>query len=93
LSKILTWVILVVVDGSLIDSVLSMHWADYRANSNKAKLHFRFNLNHGIPSKLVLTEGKSAERTCVEQLVEPGQAAVMDRGYQAHQRFDHWKEE
>lgn len=84
---------LVVVDGSLIDSVLSMHWADYRSNSNKAKLHLGFNLNHGIPSKLVLTEGKSAERPCVEQLVEPGQTAVMDRGYQAHQRFDQWQEE
>ena len=84
---------LVVVDGSLIDSVLSMHWADYRSNSNKAKLHLGFNLNHGIPSKLVLTEGKSAERPRVEQLVEPGQTAVMDRGYQAHQRFDQWQEE
>ena len=83
---------LVVVDGSLIDSVLSMHWADYRSNSNKAKLHLGFNLNHGIPSKLVLTEGKSAERPCVDQLVEPGQTAVMDRGYQAHQRFDQWQE-
>ncbi len=84
---------LVVVDGSLIDSVLSMHWADYRSNSNKAKLHLGFNLNHGIPSKLVLTKGKSAERPRVEQLVEPGQTAVMDRGYQAHQRFDQWQEE
>jgi len=84
---------LVVVDGSLIDSVLSMHWADYRSNANKAKLHLGFNLNHGIPSKLVLTEGKSAERPCVEQLVEPGQTAVLDRGYQAHQRFDQWQEE
>lgn len=84
---------LVVVDGSLIDSVLSMHWADYRSNSNKAKLHLGFNLNHGIPCKLVLTEGKSAERPCVEQLVEPGQTAVIDRGYQAHQRFDQWQEE
>ena len=83
---------LVVVDGSLIDSVLSMHWADYRLGSNKAKLHLGFNLNHGIPSKLVLTEGKSAERPCVDQLVEPGQTAVMDRGYQAHQRFDQWQE-
>lgn len=84
---------LVVVDGSLIDSVLSMHWADYRSNSNKAKLHLGFNLNHRIPSKLVLTEGKGAERPCVEQLVEPGQTAVLDRGYQAHRRFDRWQEE
>ena len=63
---------LVVVDGSLIDSVLSMHWADYREGSRKAKVHLGFDLNHGIPSKLLLTEGKGAERPCVSQLVAPG---------------------
>lgn len=82
---------LVVIDGSLIDSVLSMHWADYRTNSRKAKLHLGFNLNHGIPSKLFLTEGKEAERPFVSQLVEPGQTAVLDRGYQAHHLFDQWQ--
>ncbi len=84
---------LVAVDGSLINSVLSMHWADYQTHTNKAKLHLGFNLNHGLPCKLVLTEGKSAERPRVEQLVDPGQTAVMDRGYQAHQRFDQWQEQ
>jgi len=84
---------LVVIDGSLIDSVLSMHWADYRTNSRKAKLHLGFDLNHGIPSKLILTEGKGAERPCVSQLVEPGQTAVLDRGYQAHHLFDQWQGE
>jgi len=33
---------LVAVDGSLIDAVLSMHWADFRKNSKKAKVHLRF---------------------------------------------------
>jgi hypothetical protein len=82
---------LVVIDGTLIDSVLSMHWADYRTNSRKAKVHLGFNLNHGIPSKLFLSEGKGAERPFVSQLVEPGQTAVMDRGYQAHHLFDQWQ--
>ncbi len=84
---------LVVVDGSLIDSVLSMHWADYREGSRKAKVHLGFDLNHGIPSKLLLTEGKGAERPCVSQLVAPGQTVILDRGYQAHRRFDQWQEE
>ena len=40
---------LVAIDGSLIDAVLSMHWAEYRSHSKKAKLHLGFDLNHGIP--------------------------------------------
>jgi len=53
---------LVAIDGSFIDSVLSMDWAEYKTNSNTAKLHLGFDLNHGIPRKLFLTEGKGAER-------------------------------
>ena len=82
---------LVAIDGSLIDSVLSMHWADYRSNSRKAKLHLGFNLNSGIPRKLFLTEGKGAERPFVGKIIEPGQTAVLDRGYQAHHFFDQWQ--
>jgi len=82
---------LVAIDGSLIDSVLSMHWADYRSNSRKAKLHLGFNLNSGIPRKLFLTEGKGAERPFVGKIIEPGQTAVLDRGYQAHHLFDQWQ--
>ncbi len=40
---------LVSIDGSLIDSVLSMAWADYRKGSKKARLHLGFNVNQGIP--------------------------------------------
>ena len=75
---------LVAIDGSFIDSVLSMHWAEYNSSSNKAKLHLGFDLNHGIPRKLFLTEGKGAERPFVSSIIEPGQTAVLDRGYQAH---------
>jgi hypothetical protein len=42
---------LVAIDGTLIDAVLSMAWADYRKNSKKAKLHVGFDLNHAIPAK------------------------------------------
>jgi hypothetical protein len=82
---------LVAIDGSLIDSVLSMHWAEYRTNSKKAKLHLGFNLNNGIPRKLFLTEGKGAERPFVGRIIDPGQTAILDRGYQAHHLFDQWQ--
>ena len=82
---------LVAIDGSLIDSVLSMHWAEYRTDSKKAKLHLGCDLNHGIPSKLFLTEGNGAERPFVSRIIEPGQTGVLDRGYQAHHLFDQWQ--
>jgi hypothetical protein len=79
---------LVAFDGSLIDAVLSMIWADYRKGSKKAKVHIGFNLNQGIPTKIFLTNGKGAERPFVNQLLSPGQTGVGDRGYQAHELFD-----
>ena len=75
-------------DGSLIDAVLSMTWADYRRGSKKAKVHLGFNLNQGIPTKIFLTDGKEAERPFVNQLLSPGQTGVGDRGYQEHELFD-----
>lgn len=79
---------LISIDGSLIDSVLSMAWADYRKKSKKARLHLGFNINQGIPQKLFLTDGKGDERPFVHDILEPGQTGVMDRGYQHHQNFD-----
>lgn len=84
---------LVSIDGSLIDSVLSMAWADYRKNSKKARLHLGFNINQGIPQKVFLTDGKADERPFVHDILEPGQTGVMDRGYQNHQNFDQLQED
>ena len=84
---------LVSIDGSLIDACLSMHWADYRSNSKKAKAHVGFDLNQGIPRKIYLTDGKGAERPFVSRILEPGQTGVMDRGYQSHKHFDVLQEE
>jgi len=84
---------LVSIDGSLIDSVLSMAWADYRKESKKAKLHLGFNINQGIPQNLFLTNGKADERPFVHQILESGQTGVMDRGYQNHQNFDELQKE
>jgi len=84
---------LIGIDGSLIDACLSMHWADYRKGSKKAKVHLGFDLNHSIPRKIFLSDGNGAERPFVSMILSPGQTGVMDRGYQAHDRFDQWQEE
>ena len=84
---------LVAIDGSLIDAVLSMHWADYRKGAKKAKVHVGFDLNRSIPKKIYLTDGKGGERPFVSLILSPGQTGVMDRGYQCHKNFDRWQEE
>jgi len=82
---------LVLIDGSLINAVLSMYWADYRTGSKKAKVHVGFDLNRGIPKKIFLSNGKEAERPFVERILAPGETGVMDRGYQSHKLFDTWQ--
>ena len=82
---------LVGIDGSLIDATLSMHWADYRKKSKKAKVHVGFDLNQAIPRKIYLTGGNGAERPFVSLILAEGQTGVMDRGYQSHKRFDQWQ--
>lgn len=84
---------LTLIDGSLIDATLSMHWADYRKGSKKAKVHLGFDLNHSIPSKLFLTNGKGDERPFVCKILAPDQTGVMDRYYQCHRDFDQWQED
>jgi hypothetical protein len=79
---------LVAIDGSLIDAVLSMHWADYREGIKKAKAHMGFDINRSIPKKIFLTDGNGPERPFVSQILEPGQTGIMDRGYQCHKTFD-----
>jgi hypothetical protein len=84
---------LVAIDGSLIDAVLSMTWADYRNGSKKAKIHLGFDVNRSIPKKLFLTDGKSGERPFVEHILSQNETALLDRGYQCHDRFDQWQED
>ena len=82
-----------IIDGSLIDSVLSMYWADYRDGAKKAKVHIGFDLNRGIPKKIFLTDGKGDERPFVSKILAPGETGVMDRYYQRHKSFDEWQTE
>lgn len=85
------WGDLVAIDGSLIDAVLSMVWADYRDGAKKAKAHLGFDLNRAIPTKVFLTHGKGDERLFVDQILSPGQTGVMDRYHQCHKNFDLWQ--
>jgi hypothetical protein len=83
---------LVAIDGSLIDAVCSMTWADYSSTTRKAKIHLGFDVNRGIPGKVCLTDGKGDERPLVPQLLAPGQTGIMDRNYQCYRNFDLWQE-
>lgn len=60
---------LVAIDGSLIEAVLSMTWADYRDGAKKAKVHLGFDVNRAIPGKIFLTNGKADERPFVDQIL------------------------
>jgi hypothetical protein len=82
---------LVSIDGSLIDAVLSMEWADYRSGSKKAKAHIGFDINRGIPRKIYLSDGKEGERPFVDKIIDKGETGVLDRGYQSHDNFDQWQ--
>jgi hypothetical protein len=84
---------LIAIDGSLIDACLSMLWADYRKGTKKAKVHLGFDVNHRIPRKVFLSDGKGAERPFAGMILSPGQTGIMDRGYQGHDYFDLWQQE
>ncbi|MFO0852860.1 MAG: IS4 family transposase [Candidatus Brocadia sapporoensis] len=84
---------LVAIDGSLINAVLSMHWADYPKDCNKIKVSIGFDMNQSIPSKIFLTDGKADERPFVSRILSSGQTGVMDRYYQCHKDFDLWQTE
>lgn len=84
---------LIAIDGSLIDSVLSMDWAEYRKENKKAKVHIGFNINKGIPCKAFVSNGNKAERPFVTQILQTGETAVTDRGYQCNKSFDLLQEE
>jgi hypothetical protein len=87
------WGELIAIDGSYIETVLSMHWADYSDQKTKAKVHMAFDINRSIPTNIVLTDGKVDERPFVTKLLSPGQTGVMDRGYQSYKDFDLWQSE
>jgi hypothetical protein len=84
---------LMAIDGTLIDAVCSMTWADYASTTKKAKIHLSFDINRSIPGKVCLTDGKGDERPLAPQLLAPGQTGIMDRNYQCYRNFDLWQEQ
>ena len=84
---------LVAIDGTLIDALSSMTWADYSSTTRKAKIHLGLDINRGTPGKVCLTDGKGDERPLVPRLLSPGQTGVMDRNYHCHRNFDLWQEQ
>lgn len=84
---------LIAIDGSLIDAVPTMQFADYRHGAKKAKVHLGFDINRSIPEGLHLSAGKADERPFVAKILAPGQTGVMDRYYQCHKNFDEWQTE
>jgi hypothetical protein len=79
---------IIAIDGSMIEATLTMEWADYRSEVNKAKAHVGFNLNRSIPMKIYLAKGKSDERPYVSTILKPGETGVLDRYYQCYRDFD-----
>ncbi len=84
---------LVAIDGSLIDACLSMTWADYSSDYQKAKVHIGFDVSKGIPTKIYLSDGKGNERAYANKIIQPGQTGIYDRGYQCYINFDEWQKD
>lgn len=84
---------IIAIDGSVIEAVPSMHWADYSQTQKKAKVHLGFDINRSFPRKLCLSDCKVDERPFASQLLEKGQTGVMDRNYQKYNMFDLWQKE
>lgn len=78
---------LIGIDGSLIDAVPTMQFADYRNGVQKAKVHLGLDLNRGIPQRVYLSVGKADERPFVEKILAPGQTGVMARYYSMPQEL------
>jgi hypothetical protein len=82
--------VVTLVDGTLLKGLPVLAQAamlDSRAAKNKAKwrLHTQFDLSHGVPIRIDLTEGNAGggadERAVLQRALEKGHCYVTDRGY------------
>lgn len=82
--------VVTLVDGTLLKGLPVLAQAamvDSRAAKTKAKwrLHTQFDLEHGVPVRIDLTEGnaggESDERAVLQRALDKGHCYVADRGY------------
>ncbi len=72
---------LLCVDGSLFPALASMYWAQYQSGCNALRLHLAFELNRMVVVEILVTSGKSNERTALREMLEAGVTYIVDRGY------------
>lgn len=53
--------------------------------------HPGFDINHSIPSKIFLSDGKGDKLPFVSKTLSPGQTGIMNRYNQCHKDFDLWQ--
>jgi len=71
------------LDSTTIDLCLSLFpWARFRSTKAAVKLHTLLDLRGSIPTTIVISDGKQADVSVLDELIlEPGAFYVMDRGY------------
>ncbi len=67
---------LVAIDESFVTATLSMDWADYRRDANKAKVHLGLDDNRSVRFSFHPTAGKADERPFIGHILEPAQTFV-----------------
>ena len=71
------------LDSSTIDLCLSLFpWAKFRKHKGAVKIHTLLDLRGGIPSLVIITDGKVHDVNILDDLIpEPGSIYLMDRAY------------
>ena len=79
---------LVLVDGSIFPTALSVQWATYKKKSYGIKLHLAFDLNKMIPLHFLSEEANGSERCFLKSILEKGATYICDRGYASFDVFN-----
>lgn len=80
------------IDGTLFKCVASMIWAEYRETAKACKGHLLWNLRHGLPEKIELTDGNYSERAVLRKIIKKGFTYLFDRGYNSYKLFMEFEE-
>ncbi len=82
---------LIAVDELSINAVLSKRQPRAGNKTGNTGVHLVFDINRSIPSKIILSQ--SHEKPSVDQILSPGQTAVLGLSYQCNRSFDRWQDE